>query len=97
MNEASMKEFQELINDMIEKKFNQLLKENNIYQTVSGKIIANSTAGKYDVDLGDTTIKSIYNRTGQSLEVGDAVLVNVKCGSNYSQCYITEKTGCTNA
>lgn len=92
MNDIIQEEFKELIKDIIQDEIFSYLKNNNYYQLITGKIVEIQN-NRYSLDIGDTFITDVVNKSNVSLEIGDTVTIMVKTGSNYSNCFILCKNG----
>ena len=90
-------QFMDNLKVIINEEVDNILKEKGVYQTYSGKIIdiKNNEGDSFkqlcSVDLMFTNVKSILNKTGQHLQIGDSVVVFEKAGSNFSNCFIAYK------
>lgn len=98
MNEDyEYKKFRENIRVIVEEEVMQILQEKNLYETHSGTVtdIVVKSTDSYsqlcNVDLVYTRMKSLLNKSGQLLNVGDSVIVFEKIGSQASNCFIAFK------
>ena len=98
MNEDyEYKKFRENIRTIVEEEVTQILQQKNLYETHSGTItdIVVKSEDPYtqlcNVDLVYTQMKSLLNKSGQLLRVGDSVIVFEKMGSQASNCFIAFK------
>ena len=83
-------DFRELLHSLAQEEINNILKNNNIYKSHVGQIIAKNNE-QYDVDIFDTILHNIQNKSNQSLSIGDSVTVFEQYGSNYQNCFIMIK------
>ena len=95
MNDKIQEEFKELIKDIIQDEIASYLKNNNYYQLVTGKIVEIKN-NRYSLDIGDTFITDVVNKSNINLKLGDTVTMMVKADSNYSNCFILCKNGDNN-
>ena len=91
------KKFRENIRSIIAEETQKILQNKNLYETHSGTIL-DVTADVTDpyaqlctVDLVYTQMRSLWNKSGQLLKVGDSVVVFEKFGSHASNCFIAFK------
>lgn len=95
--EQEYKKFRDNIRIIVEEEVAQILQQKNLYETHSGTItdIVVKTTNPYEqlcnVDLVYTQMKSLLNKSGQLLSVGDSVIVFEKLGSQASNCFIAFK------
>ena len=95
--EFEYKKFRENIRTIIIEETNKILQSKNLYETHSGTVleIMNDTTNPYEqicsVDLVYTQVKSLWNKSGQLLKIGDSVIVFEKVGSHASNCFIAFK------
>lgn len=92
MDNDIQQEFKELLSEVIQDEIKIYLKNNNYYHLVTGKIVAKKN-GRYSIDIGDTFINDIVNKSGMTLQIGDTVTLMEKAESNYSNCFILCKNG----
>lgn len=92
MQNIVQEEFKTLIKDIIADEIKSYLKENNYYQTIVGKIVK-IEGNRYSIDIGDTFINDVLNKSNTELNLQDTVTIMVKTGSNYSNCFILCKNG----
>lgn len=91
-NVQTYKETDELIRSIIRQEIENFMKQNGFFRSVSG-IVTGISNGKYDVDVVDTKLSQILNKSNSEINVGDTVTIFDKFGSNYSNCYIAAKNG----
>lgn len=98
MNEDfEYKKFRENIKNIVLEETKSILQGKNLYETHSGTVIEvkSDVTDPYQqlcsVDLVYTQIKSLLNKSGQILKVGDSVIVFEKIGSHSSNCFIAFK------
>lgn len=89
-------DFAEIIRELAREEVKNVLKEEGFCRTMTGQVIATSD-GKYSVDLVDTIVNDLLNKTGESIGLGDTVTITEKYGSNYSNCYISTKNASSDA
>lgn len=88
------KEYKELFQDLIQDEVKKILKEENFFRALTGTVVTGSTDGSsYGVDIINTTLNDVANKTGQKLSIGDTVTILERYGSNYSNCYISVVNG----
>lgn len=92
MDNRTQEEFKILMKDIIEKEISSYLKNNNYYQVITGKIVGIKN-NRYSIDIGDTFINDIVNKSNTELKLQDTVTLMTKAGSNYSNCFILCKNG----
>ena len=92
MNRNTMSEYEEVIKNIIYKQMIKFMKEQNIVRLVYGTIVEVKN-DKYKIDLGDTVISNINNKSGVELKKGDNVVLIDKIESNYANCFIAYKMG----
>jgi len=101
MENERMQDYSQLrdnIKNFVQVEIENYMKKNNFYCTHSGTVI-DVSEGKEDnpfqqicgVDLVYTQVKSLLNKSGQSLKIGDSVIVFEKVGSHFSNCFIAYK------
>lgn len=96
-NENAYGQLRENIKGFVKTEIENYLKDNNFYCTHSGVVIdvGEETTNPYEqvcaVDLVYTQVKSLLNKSGQVLNIGDTVLVFEKIGSHFSNCFIAFK------
>ena len=84
--------FREILQSLAQEEVNNVLKNNNIYKSHVGQIIAkNQDNEQYDVDIFDTILHNIKNKSNQELSIGDSVTIFEQYGSNYQNCFIMIK------
>ena len=83
-------DFRELLHSLAQEEINNILKNNNIYKSHVGQIISKNN-DQYDVDIFDTILHNIKNKSNQTLSIGDSVTVFEQYGSNYQNCFIMIK------
>ena len=86
------KETDELIRSIIRQEIENFMKENGFFRSVTG-VVTKINNGKYNVDIVDTEISQILNKSNSEVKVGDTVTIFDKFGSNFSNCYIAAKNG----
>ena len=86
-------EFRDMIRELAQEEIKNILKNEDIYQNIMGTIVEIGNNNTYSVDVVTTIVNNVINNSGTKLNIGDTVIVNEKYGSNYSNCYITAKTG----
>ena len=97
MEDLEYKKFRENIRSIIAEETQKILQDKNLYETHSGTILEVTTNGTdpysqlCTVDLVYTQMKSLWNKSGQMLKVGDTVVVFEKFGSHASNCFIAFK------
>jgi hypothetical protein len=92
--------FRENIKEIIKEELFNELKSNNFYKSYSGVVLdVQQVEGNTDpfqqrcgVDLVFTQVRSLLNKTGQFLKIGDTVIIFEKIGSNLSNCFIAYKS-----
>lgn len=92
MDNNLFSEYEELIGEIARKYAINYMKENNVVKLFYGKIIGIS-GNRYKVDIGDTVISDILNKSGHELKIGDTVALIDNIESNYSGCFIAYKNG----
>lgn len=93
------KKFRENLKDLIKEEIYNEFKNNNLYKSYTGVVLdiqqpENNTdpfQQRCGIDLTFTQVKSLLNKTGQFLQVGDTVVVFEKIGSNLSNCFVAYK------
>ena len=93
---SDYEDFAEIIRELAREEIKNFLKEEGFSRTLTGQVSA-SKDGKYSVDLVDTVINDLINKSGESIKEGDTVTVTEKYGSNYSNCYISTKNASSDA
>lgn len=89
--------FRENIRNIIAEETNKILQSKNLYETHSGIVldVNSDTTDPYaqicHVDLVYTQMKTLLNKSGQLLKVGDSVVVFEKFGSHASNCFVAFK------
>lgn len=98
MNEDyEYKKFRENIRTIVEEEVLQILQQKNLYETHAGTVTdivvksEDSYAQLCNVDLVYTQMKSLLNKSGQLLSIGDSIIVFEKIGSQASNCFIAFK------
>ena len=97
LNEFEYNKFRDNIRTIIIEETNKILQSKNLYETHSGTVLDVTTdvtdpyAQLCSVDLVYTQVKSLLNKSGQLLKVGDSVIVFEKVGSHASNCFIAFK------
>lgn len=86
-------EFKNIIRELAQEETRNILQNEDIYQNVMGVILEEKENNTYKVDIVTTILDNVLNQSGIRLKKGDSVLINMKYGSNYSNCYITAKAG----
>jgi len=95
--EFEYNKFRDNIRTIIIEETNKILQRKNLYETHSGTVLDVTTdvtdpyAQLCSVDLVYTQVKSLLNKSGQLLKVGDSVIVFEKVGSHASNCFIAFK------
>lgn len=84
--------FQYIIEQTVDKKVKEILKNEELYRSHTGVIVENLGNDKYSVDIITSVVSNIYNKSGQNLSVGDTVIILEKYGSNFADCFILTKT-----
>lgn len=92
MDNNVQQEFKELLSEIIQDEIKTYLKNNNYYHLVTGKIVAKKN-GRYSIDIGDTFINDVVNKSNNILNIGDTVTIMEKAESNFSSCFILCKNG----
>ena len=92
MDNIIQEQFAELIDEIVENKIQSYLKDNNYYHLVTGKVVAKND-DRYTIDLGDTFVSDILNKSGTIINIGETVTLMEKAGSNYSSAFILCKNG----
>lgn len=87
-------EFKALIKEIIDEQIKSYMKETNVFRLLTGEIKIKSN-DRYSIDIGDTIISDVLNKSGVWLERGDTVTIAEKIGSNFSNCFILCKNGTT--
>ena len=90
-------DFTEIIRELAREEVKNILKEEGFCRTMTGQVIDTDNKGGYSVDLVDTVVNNIINKSGESLNLGDTVTLTEKYGSNYSNCYISVKNASRNS
>ena len=97
LDEFEYNKFRDNIRTIIIEETNKILQSKNLYETHSGTVLDVTTdvtdpyAQLCSVDLVYTQVKSLLNKSGQLLKVGDSVIVFEKVGSHASNCFIAFK------
>lgn len=101
MNNHTIQDYEQFRNNIKNFVHNEIiscLQKNNLYCTHSGTVIDISDTEETDpfkqtcgVDLVYTQVKSLLNKSGQLLSIGDSVIVFEKIGSHFSNCFIAYK------
>lgn len=97
LDEFEYNKFRDNIRTIIIEETNKILQSKNLYETHSGTVldVATDVTDPYaqlcSVDLVYTQVKSLLNKSGQLLKVGDSVIVFEKVGSHASNCFIAFK------
>lgn len=86
-------EFRDIIRELAREEAGNLLQTEDVYRNIMGSVVAVKDNNKYDVDIVTTILHNVINQSGNRLKPGDGVIVAEKYGSNYSNCYISSKTG----
>lgn len=90
-------EYQELLKEIIDEEVEKKLKEANIFRALTGTVLNENEDGQnYDIDIVDTKLKQVTNKTGQKIPVGSTVTVLERYGSNYTNSYISIVNGTKN-
>lgn len=96
-NAAVMKQlaetFYEAINNFTSTSIDTFIKENDFYRFVVGAITRKQKNGTFIVDIGDTTISNVVNKSNRVLEIGDTVTILDRFGSNFRNCFILCRNG----
>jgi hypothetical protein len=90
-------DFSDLIREIIREEIKVFLAEEGFNRTIAGEVLDVTEDGKYDIDLVDTKVSGLLNKSGESLKKGDTVMVTEAYGSNYSNCYISTKNASSNS
>ena len=95
MDNQIKEEFKNLIKELVDDQIKSYMKDNNIFRLLTGEIkfINND---RYSIDIGDTIISDVLNKSNTHLQKGDTVTVAEKIGSNFSNCFILCKNGSSN-
>ena len=91
-NNSVYNETDKLIRAIVRQEIGNFLKENGFFRSVTG-VVTKINNGKYNVDIVDTEISQILNKSNSEIKVGDTVTIFDKFGSNFSNCYIAAKNG----
>jgi hypothetical protein len=87
-------QYEDLIREIVQDEVKKILREGNFFRSVTGTVVKGSSDGSsYDVDIVDTQLKGIANKSGHTLSAGDTVTIMERYGSNYSNCYISVVNG----
>lgn len=86
-------EFKEIVRELAQEETKNILQNEDIFRNIMGTIVGVKENNKYDIDIITTTLTNIINQSGVRLKIGDSVIIAEKCGSNYSNCYISAKAG----
>lgn len=90
-------EYQEILKEIIDEMVEQKLKDSNFFRALTGVVIHEYDNGNsYDVDIIDTKLSKVSNKTGQKIPIGATVTILERYGSNYSNCYISIINGNNN-
>ena len=92
MDRNIMSEYEELIGDIARKQMKAYMKEQNMVRLVYGSIVE-INGDRCKVDLGDTVVSDVLNKSGVTLKEGDTVALIDKIDSNYASCFIAYKNG----
>lgn len=78
----------------IGEQITKFLKENEFYRIVMGSVEkVNSDSSLCSIDIGDSIIKNILNKSNKELFRGDTVAILDRYGSNFRNCFIICTSG----
>ena len=87
-------EYHELIKEIVDEEVKKVLREANLFRALTGTVIQEHDNGQsYDVDIIDTKLSKVINKTGQKISNGSTVTIMERYGSNYANCYISIVNG----
>lgn len=94
---VSMKQLAETfymaIDEFVNKAIDSFIKENDLYRFVVGIVIRKQRNDTFTIDIGDTTISNIVNKSNCIIEVGDTVTILDRYGSNFRNSFILCRNG----
>ena len=94
---VSMKQLAETfymaIDEFVNKAIDSFIKENDLYRFVVGIVIRKQRNDTFIIDIGDTTISNIVNKSNCIIEVGDTVTILDRYGSNFRNSFILCRNG----
>ena len=94
---VSMKQLAETfymaIDEFVNKAIDSFIKENDLYRFVVGIVIRKQRNDTFIIDIGDTTISNIVNKSNCIIEVGDTVTNLDRYGSNFRNSFILCRNG----
>jgi len=93
-NNKVQEEFKDLIKEVVDKQIESYMKNNNIYRFLTGEVVRISTDYQhYSIDIGDTIVPDVLNKSNLNISRGDTVTFVEKVGSNFCNCFILCKNG----
>lgn len=88
------KEYSEIIKELAAEEVQRILREGNFYRAMTGTVLNDSEDGQsYNVDIIDTKLNNVVNKTGQKIPKGSTVTIMERYGSNYANSYISVVNG----
>ena len=85
--------FYSIMDEFVIKTIDFFIKDNDFYRFVVGEVTRKQKNGTFMVDIGDTTISNVINKSNCILEVGDTVTILDRFGSNFRNCFILCRNG----
>ena len=85
--------FYSIMDEFVIKTIDFFIKDNDFYRFVVGEVTRKQKNGTFMVDIGDTTISNVINKSNCILEVGDTVTILDRFGSNFRNCFIVCRNG----
>ena len=89
--------FYSIMDEFVIKTIDFFIKDNDFYRFVVGEVTRKQKNGTFMVDIGDTTISDIVNKSNCIIEVGDTVTILDRFGSNFRNSFILCRNGNENS
>lgn len=82
------------LSSFIREEIIKTLKEFDIIQLISGEVKGkNKTNTKVSVDIGDTIVRNVLNKSDKILKLGDSVTLLNRFGGNYRNSFVICQNG----
>ena len=93
INNEEYSEFQSLLQEYIQEEVEKILRQEYLFQGITGIITDVNGDNTYTVNIVTTTLYNVKNKTNLELSIGDSVTLLNRYGSNYTDCFIFLKNG----
>lgn len=87
-------QFYEVLKELINQEIENYLKQNNFFRLITGEVKQqNKNKNSFIIDIGDTTIPNVLNKSNLILNKGDTITLLDRFGGNFRNSFILCRNG----